>query len=116
MQTVCMEPNLDCQDPNARRAFATTVGLQRACAEFFGWVKNNAAFELPLAIVGTSEATVAIADCQTEITNYTRYVVKAKAPHDGAGDAAWRLTLTRGAPSFSLSVVLGSPPRDPWRA
>lgn len=116
MQTVCMEPNLDCQDPNARRAFATTVGLQQACAEFVGWVKNNAVFEVPTAIVDTSESTVAIADCQEEITSYTRYRVKAGAPEDGSGDASWKLTLTRSAPGFSLSAVLGSPPRDPWRA
>ena len=91
MQTVCMEPNLDCQDPNARRVFTTTAVRQQVCVEFVGWVQN-------------------------EIAHYTRYLVTARAPHDGAGDAHWRMALTQAASGYALSVVVGSPPREPWRS
>jgi len=116
MQTVCMEPDLDCQDPNARRVFITTAGRQHSCVEFVGWVQNNAVFEIPSAIVGTSEKPVAAEDCLAEIAHYTRYVVTARAPHDGAGDAHWRMALTQAASGYALSVVVGSPPREPWRS
>jgi hypothetical protein len=113
MQTDCMQPNLDCQDPNARRMFVTTVDVTRTCGELVGWVANNAVFEIPKAIVGTSEKTPIAADCVTELHDYGRYLLKARAPHDAAGDAGWKLKLAPQSVGYSLTVVIGAPPRQP---
>ena len=116
MQTVCMEPNLDCQDPNARRIFTTESNVDQACAEFIGWVKNNAVFEVPRAIVGTAEKEPAVQDCKTELGLYARFSVTARAPDDAAGNAKWLLRVTPYGKGFTAAVVLGAPPRDPWRS
>jgi hypothetical protein len=113
MQTDCMQPNLDCQDPNARRTFVTSVHVTRACAEVVGWVANNAVFEIPKAIVGTAQKTPSEADCLAEIRDYSRYSIKARAPHDAAGDAGWLLKLAPQATGYALTVVIGAPPRQP---
>ena len=115
IQTVCMEPNLDCQDPNARRVFTTASNVDQACAEFVGWVKSNAVFEVPRAIVGTVEKQPATQDCRTELGLYARFSVTARAPDDAAGDATWLLRVTPYGNGFTAAAALGAPPRDPWR-
>jgi hypothetical protein len=108
-----MEPNLDCQDPNARRTFTTSSDLVRTCGEVVGWVLNNPVFEHPTAIIGTTERGPRPDDCLAEIHLYGRYALKAQGPHDAVGDASWRLKLAADSHGFGLTVVLGAPPRVP---
>jgi PBP1b-binding outer membrane lipoprotein LpoB len=117
IETTCTDTNVDCQDPNARRLFLHEGTAAEACAQAVDYVNGTPAFVSATAIRGAAEVQPSAADCQAELTAYTRYQLRATAPSDVGGAAAWRLRLTPAdAGGFELSVVLGDPPRDPWPA
>ncbi len=113
LEVACGTVNLDCQEVSARRVFHTDGGPLTACEDVVSYVGSLDTFVEAVGIIGTAEGVPSVADCQAELSDNQRYLVKADGLSDTQG-ASWRLRLTPAASGFDLSVVLGEPPRDPW--
>ena len=113
MEVACGTVNLDCQEVSARRVFHTDGDAAAACGGLMSYVASTDVFVAPTGVRGTAEVAPSAADCQAELADDQRYLVKAGGPSDSEG-SSWRLRVTPAASGFDLSVVLGDPPRDPW--
>jgi hypothetical protein len=113
LEVACGTVNLDCQEVSARRVFHTEGGPVTSCEDVVSYVGSLDTFVDAVGVRGTAEGVPSVADCQAELADNQRYLVKAGGLSDTEG-ASWRLRLTPAATGFALSVVLGDPPRDPW--
>lgn len=113
MEVACGTVDLDCQEVSARRVFHTDGDAAAACGGMVSYVASADAFVAPTGVRGTAEVAPGSADCQAELGDHQRYLVKADGASDVEG-SSWRLRITPAAGGFDLSVVLGDPPRDPW--
>jgi hypothetical protein len=113
LEVACETVNIDCQEVSARRVFHTDGGPVAACEDVVSYIGSLDTFVEAVGIRGAAEGVPSVADCQVELSDNQRYLVKAGGLSDTEG-ASWRLRLTPAATGFDLSVVLGDPPRDPW--
>jgi hypothetical protein len=118
LDVACHPWNKNCDDDTAHISFRSPTGsAEQACASVVGWLGTAPVFGDALAIRGADTAAPSAADCVAELDSVHEYVVRAHATVPGMPDSArWSVRLTpRPLGGFSLSVALGSPPRDPWQ-
>jgi hypothetical protein len=119
LDVACHPGHPGCEDDSAHRAFHAPGTVQTACLSVVSWVNSSTdVFSNPIAITGAETATPTVDACVTELTTVRAYIVNAGAADPSVPKGArWALRLfpdTLGG--FRLSVVLGDPPRDPWKA
>lgn len=119
LDVACHPGHPGCEDDSAHRAFHRPGTLQAACDSVVSWVNGTTSvFADPIAITGAETATPSTAACVSEITTVRTYIINTAAADPAVPKGArWALRLfadTFGG--WRLSVVLGNPPRDPWKA
>jgi hypothetical protein len=105
-----------CTDDSQHRAFRTDAPAPESCATFIAWIAAQSQVVRPVSVVGAAGTSAPTAtDCMTELASQSLYLTRAHATGDLPAASRWAMRLEPSpAGGFTLSVVLGSPPRDPW--
>ena len=122
LDIACHPGHPGCEDDSSHRAFHSPGTVQEACAAVVAWVvASPTQFADPIAIVGADTKTPTAASCVSEINTVHSYIMNTgvgSGVAPGVPDKArWAMRLFPEAlGGWRLSVVLGAPPRDPWKA
>jgi hypothetical protein len=119
LDVACHPGHPGCEDDSSHRAFHAAGTVQTACLSVVSWVNGSTdVFSDPIAITGAETKTPTTAACETEITTVNAYIINTGSADPAVPKGArWAIRLfpdTLGG--YRLSVVLGNPPRDPWKA
>ena len=119
LDIACHPGHPGCEDDSAHRAFHAPGTAATACTSVVAWVNSSTdVFAEPIAITGAETATPTVAACESELSSVRVYIINAGSADPSVPKGArWAMRLfpdTFGG--FRLSVVLGDPPRDPWKA
>jgi hypothetical protein len=117
IDVACHPGHPGCEDDSAHRAFHSLGTVEQACAAVTSWVlSSTTVFSEPIAVVGPETATPNAADCVSEIATAGEYVINTGAADLSLPSSSrWAMRLRPDSlGGWRLSVVLGSPPRDPW--
>jgi len=119
LDIACHPGHPGCEDDSAHRAFHAAGTTQTACLSVVSWVNGSTdVFADPIAISGAETKKPSVEACETELTTVRAYIINTASADPAVPQGArWAIRLfpdTLGG--FRLSVVLGNPPRDPWKA